>query len=60
MFGFCDCRWILYPPGVVPPGVHPSPDGADVATPLSLMEWFINFYAATQETKASWGAGAGG
>lgn len=44
-------KWILYPPGAVPPGVHPSPDGADVATPLSLMEWFINFYAATQETK---------
>ncbi len=44
-------KWVLYPPGAVPPGVHPSPDGADVATPVSLTEWFVNFYAATRETK---------
>lgn len=44
-------KWVLYPPGVVPPGVHPSPDGADVAAPVSIIEWFLNFYAATKETK---------
>lgn len=32
-------------------GVHPSADGADVATPVSLVEWFLNFYAATKEGK---------
>lgn len=32
-------------------GVHPSPDGADVATPVSLLEWFLNFYDATKESK---------
>lgn len=37
-------KWILYPPDEVPPGVIPSPDGADVATSVSLMEWFMNFY----------------
>jgi hypothetical protein len=44
-------KWIMYPPSVVPPGVHPSPDGADVATPLSLTEWFLNFYEEAQEGK---------
>ncbi|GLC43738.1 hypothetical protein PLESTB_000903100 [Pleodorina starrii] len=44
-------KWVMYPPGAVPPGVHPSPDGADVATPLSLTEWFVNFYGATREGK---------
>lgn len=37
-------KWILFPPEVVPPGVQPSDDGADVATPVSLVEWFLNFY----------------
>ncbi|PNH08020.1 F-box protein [Tetrabaena socialis] len=44
-------KWVLYPPGTVPPGVHPSADGADVATPVSLAEWFLNCYAATREGK---------
>jgi hypothetical protein len=46
-------KWIMYPPGVVPPGVHPSIDGADVATPLSLVEWFLNFYEETREGKVT-------
>ncbi|KAJ3675700.1 hypothetical protein LUZ60_004742 [Juncus effusus] len=37
-------KWILFPPNMVPPGVHPSPDGAEVACPVSIMEWFMNFY----------------
>ena len=34
-------RWILFPPSTVPPGVHPSVDGADVASPVSLVEWYL-------------------
>lgn len=30
-------------------GVVASEDGADVATPVSLIEWFLNFHAQTQE-----------
>eukprot|EP00884_Botryococcus_braunii_P021807 jgi/Botrbrau1/830/Bobra.0352s0027.1 len=37
-------KWILFPPHVIPPGVHPSPDGADVATPVSIIEWLLSFY----------------
>lgn len=37
-------KWILYPPHVLPPGVLQSQDGADVASPVSLMEWMISFY----------------
>lgn len=39
----------MYPPEVVPPGVFPSPDGADVATPVSITEWFMNFYGETKK-----------
>ncbi|KAG4393968.1 hypothetical protein GLYMA_03G205202v4 [Glycine max] len=41
-------KWILFPPDVIPPGVHPSPDGADAASPVSIIEWFMNFYGATK------------
>ncbi|XP_042012709.1 F-box protein At5g06550-like isoform X2 [Salvia splendens] len=41
-------KWVLFPPDVVPPGVHPSPDGAEVACPVSIIEWFMNFYSATK------------
>ncbi|KAI3433776.1 hypothetical protein D9Q98_003581 [Chlorella vulgaris] len=37
-------KWVLYPPHITPPGVRPSEDGADVASPVSLMEWFTQFY----------------
>uniref|UniRef100_K3X1S1 JmjC domain-containing protein n=1 Tax=Globisporangium ultimum (strain ATCC 200006 / CBS 805.95 / DAOM BR144) TaxID=431595 RepID=K3X1S1_GLOUD len=37
-------KWIMFPPEIVPPGVHPSEDGGDVSTPVSLMEWFVTFY----------------
>jgi hypothetical protein len=37
-------RWIMLPPGRVPPGVFPSEDGAEVAVPLSIAEWFLNNY----------------
>ncbi|XP_058087003.1 arginine-specific demethylase JMJ22 isoform X2 [Magnolia sinica] len=44
-------KWVLFPPDVVPPGVHPSPDGAEVACPVSIIEWFMNFYGATKKWK---------
>jgi hypothetical protein len=37
-------RWIFYPPGVTPPGVHPSADGDEVALPLSIGEWLFQFW----------------
>lgn len=42
-------KWVMYPPEVVPPGVFPSPDGADVATSVSITEWFMNFYGETKQ-----------
>ncbi|KAF9595424.1 hypothetical protein IFM89_000342 [Coptis chinensis] len=44
-------KWVLFPPDVIPPGVHPSPDGAEVACPVSIIEWFMNFYGATKTWK---------
>ncbi|KAG9445229.1 hypothetical protein H6P81_016569 [Aristolochia fimbriata] len=44
-------KWVMFPPEVIPPGVHPSPDGAEVACPVSIMEWFMNFYKMTKEWK---------
>lgn len=44
-------KWVLFPPDVVPPGVHPSPDGAEVACPVSIIEWFMNFYNQTKSWK---------
>jgi len=43
-------KWILYPPDIVPPGVHPSPDGWEVATPESVVEWFVDFYDQVQKS----------
>lgn len=37
-------KWIFYPPGVSPPGVRASPDGAEVLVPLSTGEWLLSFW----------------
>lgn len=37
-------KWLFFPPDVTPPGISPSVDGADVTAPVSVMEWFVNFY----------------
>lgn len=50
-------RWLLLPPGCPPPGVHPSKDGAEVTQPVSLLEWFSNFYEELQhhvEANPAW------
>lgn len=45
-------KWLMLPPwGPPPPGVFPSPDGGDVAQPVSLIEWFMNFYRETRVTR---------
>lgn len=44
-------KWVMFPPEVIPPGVLPSPDGAEVACPVSIMEWFMNFYGKCKEMK---------
>ncbi|KAH0460372.1 hypothetical protein IEQ34_011035 [Dendrobium chrysotoxum] len=44
-------KWVMFPPEIVPPGVHPSPDGSEVACPVSIMEWFMNFYGASRNWK---------
>ncbi|CEM32257.1 unnamed protein product [Vitrella brassicaformis CCMP3155] len=42
-------KWFMLPPGHVPPGVSPSRGGAEVTQPVSLVEWLLNFYDATQQ-----------
>ncbi len=37
-------RWIFYPPGCPPPGVFPSADGDEVALPLSVGEWLLQYW----------------
>lgn len=41
--------WLLFPPERVPPGVHPSASGGEVTTPVSIKEWFFNFYDKIEE-----------
>eukprot|EP00127_Corallochytrium_limacisporum_P000554 Clim_evm10s18 gene=Clim_evmTU10s18 len=37
--------WVMFPPSVkAPPGVIPSEDGSNVSTPLSVLEWFDQYY----------------
>ncbi|CAG8546309.1 6878_t:CDS:2 [Funneliformis caledonium] len=42
-------KWIMYPPDVLPPGVFTSDDEAEVTSPVSIMEWHLNFYKETQK-----------
>lgn len=44
-------KWIFYPPGVSPPGVQSSPDGAEVVVPVSTGEWLLTFWAFHQEAR---------
>ena len=36
--------WILYPPNIVPPGVHPSKDLDTVVLPMSMSEWIYHYW----------------
>eukprot|EP01061_Rhynchopus_euleeides_P041756 TRINITY_DN73001_c0_g1_i1.p1 TRINITY_DN73001_c0_g1~~TRINITY_DN73001_c0_g1_i1.p1 ORF type:complete len:500 (+),score=192.90 TRINITY_DN73001_c0_g1_i1:47-1501(+) len=42
-------KWVFFPPSIVPPGVMCSEDGADVTSPMSLIEWFSNYYDRCDE-----------
>jgi hypothetical protein len=42
-------KWLLYPPNMVPPGTFPSEDEWEVTTPISIVEWFYNFYQETEK-----------
>lgn len=37
-------KWLMFPPDCPPPGVFPSGDEGDVTAPVSITEWFLNFY----------------
>ncbi|CAJ0831953.1 8519_t:CDS:2 [Entrophospora sp. SA101] len=42
-------KWIMYPPDSLPPGVFTS--AAEVTSPISLMEWYLNFYKMALKSK---------
>lgn len=46
-------KWVLYPPDFTPPGVGQSEDGLEVASPVSIVEWFLNFYERPANSKKS-------
>eukprot|EP00947_MAST-08B_sp_MAST-8B-sp1_P004631 g4631.t1 len=46
-------KWIMFPPHVQPPGVEASADGTTVQAPVSLIEWFHNFYRFCARTGAN-------
>ena len=43
-------KWMLFPPGCPPPGVYPSEAGDEVTQPVSLMEWYFNYYQQAQDS----------
>ncbi|CAG8460494.1 3654_t:CDS:2 [Acaulospora colombiana] len=43
-------KWIMYPPNTLPPGVFVSPDEAEVTAPVSLMEWYLNYYKGARKS----------
>ena len=46
-------RWLMLPPGPPPAGVFASADGGSVAQPVSLIEWYLNFYNETRRTRGN-------
>lgn len=40
-------KWILLPPSTRPPGVFCDRDEVEVTVPLSIVEWFMQFYSKT-------------
>lgn len=42
-------KWILFPPNFPPPGVSVARDGGKVQAPLSVVEWFLNYYDQAHE-----------
>jgi hypothetical protein len=51
--------WVFYPPGSTPPGVVVGGEfGSDVATPASVMEWYVDFFAQHRRRLRAGGADA--
>ncbi|KAI9297899.1 Clavaminate synthase-like protein, partial [Neoconidiobolus thromboides FSU 785] len=42
-------KWILFPPNQLPPGVFTNSDESEVTSPVSIMEWHLNYYKLAQE-----------
>ncbi|POW14770.1 hypothetical protein PSTT_02697 [Puccinia striiformis] len=42
--------WICFPPHTTPPGVMVNDDESEVESPLSISEWFLNYYDFAKET----------
>lgn len=42
-------KWILAPKNTIIPGVHPKADFGEVATPISVVEWFVDYYEQAKE-----------
>lgn len=45
-------KWLLFPPDICPPGVFASRDGSEVTSPVSLCEWFLNYYNTDASVKS--------
>ena len=43
-------KWIMCPPGSIPPGVFVSADQSEVTAPLSVSEWLLNWYKGLKKT----------
>ncbi|KAI0234134.1 hypothetical protein L0F63_000412 [Massospora cicadina] len=37
-------KWIMFPPNFPPPGVYTNKDESEVTSPVSIMEWHLNYY----------------
>jgi len=46
-------RWMLCPPHSPPDGVFSSADGAEVAQPVSLSDWLLNFHESSKSRKTA-------
>jgi hypothetical protein len=44
-------KWLLLPPNVRPPGVFADRDEVEVTVPLSIVEWFMQFYSECRKLK---------
>lgn len=42
-------KWMLFPPNAPPPGVSVTSDGGKVQAPVSVIEWFVNYYEQAHE-----------
>ncbi|KAA1081678.1 hypothetical protein PGTUg99_027495 [Puccinia graminis f. sp. tritici] len=45
--------WICFPPHTTPPGVIVNEDESEVESPLSISEWFLNYYEFAKKTYGS-------